>query len=243
MKIGDECVDAAEGARGINEDAGLGEERMAIFSREAIMEPPVVVAGLVLIVASLVRQLIQGDDLVGRERKNRMLADRLNEELDNAASYIASILPDDMRGPVSATSRYLPSRSVGGDSFGYAWVDDDHFIAYIIDVSGHGVKPALLSVSIHNLLRSGTLPPEILLAPDRLLTELNGRFSMKKQDGHYNLISALHKAVRGSDPDAALYWLARMLEGGTWAAGRRAAAARRPGGGPPLTILSDGTVF
>lgn len=33
-------------------------------------------------------------------------------------------------------------------------------------------------------------------------------------DGHYNLISALHKSVRGSDPDAALYWLARMLEGG-----------------------------
>ena len=36
----------------------------------------------------------------------------------------------------------------------------------------------------------------------------------KGQDGHYNLISALHKAVRGSDPDAALYWLARMLTGG-----------------------------
>ena len=36
----------------------------------------------------------------------------------------------------------------------------------------------------------------------------------KKQDGHYNLISALHKSVRGSDPDAALYWLARMLAGG-----------------------------
>ncbi|MEL6533443.1 MAG: replication-associated recombination protein A, partial [Pseudomonadota bacterium] len=33
-------------------------------------------------------------------------------------------------------------------------------------------------------------------------------------DSHYNLISALHKSVRGSDPDAALYWLARMLEGG-----------------------------
>lgn len=36
----------------------------------------------------------------------------------------------------------------------------------------------------------------------------------KKQDGHYNLISALHKAVRGSDPDAALYYLARMLDAG-----------------------------
>jgi putative ATPase len=36
----------------------------------------------------------------------------------------------------------------------------------------------------------------------------------KQQEAHYNLISALHKAVRGSDPDAALYWLCRMLEGG-----------------------------
>jgi putative ATPase len=36
----------------------------------------------------------------------------------------------------------------------------------------------------------------------------------KGQDGHYNLISALHKAVRGSDPDAALYWLCRMLDAG-----------------------------
>jgi putative ATPase len=36
----------------------------------------------------------------------------------------------------------------------------------------------------------------------------------KAQDGHYNLISALHKTVRGSDPDAALYYFARMLDGG-----------------------------
>ncbi len=36
----------------------------------------------------------------------------------------------------------------------------------------------------------------------------------KSGDGHYNLISALHKSVRGSDPDAALYWFARMLTGG-----------------------------
>ncbi len=36
----------------------------------------------------------------------------------------------------------------------------------------------------------------------------------KSREEHYNLISALHKSVRGSDPDAALYWLARMLAGG-----------------------------
>ena len=36
----------------------------------------------------------------------------------------------------------------------------------------------------------------------------------KDREEHYNLISALHKSLRGSDPDAALYWFARMLNGG-----------------------------
>ena len=40
------------------------------------------------------------------------------------------------------------------------------------------------------------------------------RSTTRAQDGHYNLISALHKSVRGSDPDAALYYLCRMLDAG-----------------------------
>ena len=51
---------------------------------------------------------------------------------------------------------------------------------------------------------------------DALTTRLQKRAAQydKSGDGHYNLISALHKSVRGSDPDASLYWFARMLEGG-----------------------------
>ncbi len=51
---------------------------------------------------------------------------------------------------------------------------------------------------------------------DTLATRLQRRAPQydKSGDSHYNLISALHKSVRGSDPDAALYWLARMLKGG-----------------------------
>jgi putative ATPase len=54
------------------------------------------------------------------------------------------------------------------------------------------------------------------LDTDRLTARLMKRAAKydKSGDEHYNLISALHKSVRGSDPDAALYWLARMLEGG-----------------------------
>jgi len=51
---------------------------------------------------------------------------------------------------------------------------------------------------------------------DTLSKRLNRRAAQydKSGEAHYNLISALHKSVRGSDPDAALYWLARMLTGG-----------------------------
>ncbi|MEC7792269.1 MAG: replication-associated recombination protein A [Pseudomonadota bacterium] len=54
------------------------------------------------------------------------------------------------------------------------------------------------------------------LDPEALSTRLMGRAAKYDKSGeeHYNLISALHKSVRGSDPDAALYWYARMLTGG-----------------------------
>jgi putative ATPase len=54
------------------------------------------------------------------------------------------------------------------------------------------------------------------LDPAALVTAVQKRAPLydKSREEHYNLISALHKSIRGSDPDAALYWLARMLAGG-----------------------------
>jgi putative ATPase len=54
------------------------------------------------------------------------------------------------------------------------------------------------------------------LGPAELADTMQRRMPVydKSADGHYNLISALHKSVRGSDPDAALYWMARMLVAG-----------------------------
>lgn len=57
---------------------------------------------------------------------------------------------------------------------------------------------------------TGKLDPEAL---SKRLMRRAAKYD-KSGDEHYNLISALHKSVRGSDPDAALYWFARMLEGG-----------------------------
>lgn len=57
---------------------------------------------------------------------------------------------------------------------------------------------------------------DIILGETELMALVQKRLPVydKGDEGHYNLISALHKSVRGSDPDAALYWLCRMFEGG-----------------------------
>ena len=62
----------------------------------------------------------------------------------------------------------------------------------------------------------GLAEDETPLTPERLAEAVQSRQPLydKGQDAHYNLISALHKSLRGSDADAALYWYARMLGGG-----------------------------
>ncbi|TXI43105.1 MAG: PAS domain S-box protein [Mycobacterium sp.] len=130
--------------------------------------------------------------LAERDEQNRELArrlqeqtDRLTGELRSAAAYVRSILPVDLVGPVRVSSRYLASEELAGDSFDYRWIDDDHLIVYLIDVSGHGIGPALLSVSVHNMLRSGALFHTARLAPERVLSELNRRFQMEHHGGRY----------------------------------------------------------
>jgi putative ATPase len=61
-----------------------------------------------------------------------------------------------------------------------------------------------------------TLSSDTILDTKALASAVQKRMPLydKSQDGHYNLISALHKSLRGSDADAALYWFARMLAGG-----------------------------
>jgi putative ATPase len=70
---------------------------------------------------------------------------------------------------------------------------------------------------LYNMIENlEALPSHTELDLDALKNFLQKRAPLYDRGGdqHYNLISALHKAVRGSDPDASLYWLARMLEGG-----------------------------
>jgi putative ATPase len=90
-------------------------------------------------------------------------------------------------------------------------LDPDGREALIAMADGDG-RYLLNMVEEVALLPADTRP----LDPQRLAAQIQRRAPLydKAQESHYNLISALHKALRASDPDAALYWLARMLTGG-----------------------------
>ena len=77
---------------------------------------------------------------------------------------------------------------------------------------GDGRTMLNLAEELYGAVASGADPLDRAALTD--LVQRRAPLYDKSRDGHYNLISALHKAVRGSDPDAALYWLARMLDGG-----------------------------
>ena len=101
----------------------------------------------------------------------------LNQELADAADYVRTILPEPItEGPIRTDWRFIPSTSLGGDAFGYHMVDENHFAIYLIDVSGHGVGAALLSVSVVNVLRSQSLPNTDFKDPEQVLGALNIAF-------------------------------------------------------------------
>jgi len=82
--------------------------------------------------------------------------------------------------------------------------------ALIALADGDGRYALSLAETLFNIASDGELGVADL---GRILQKRSPAYD-KDREEHYNLISALHKSVRGSDPDAALYWLARMLEGG-----------------------------
>ncbi|MCX7346021.1 MAG: replication-associated recombination protein A [Alphaproteobacteria bacterium] len=91
-------------------------------------------------------------------------------------------------------------------------VDDAARAALIAMADGDGRYFLNLVEEVFAAVPEGAAP----LTPETLATTVQKRLPLydKAADGHYNLISALHKSVRGSDPDAALYYLARMLVAG-----------------------------
>ena len=123
---------------------------------------------------------------------------RLSEELTEATNYVFSILPVPRAAGPRTRWLLVPSTELGGDSFGYHEIDADHLAVYLLDVCGHGVGAALLSVTAINVLRSAALPQTDFRDPGAVLSALNEAFPMEKQNNMYFTIwYGVHKRSTG----------------------------------------------
>ena len=116
-------------------------------------------------------------DLVDAVALLESLSDeRMRAEFAAGIKYVRDCIPPPMVGLVSVDWRYLPASTLGGDTIGYHWVDDDHLALYLVDVTGHGLDAALLSVTVANVIRAGALPGADLKQPNQVLAKLNNAF-------------------------------------------------------------------
>ncbi|GGB45995.1 hypothetical protein GCM10011316_17660 [Roseibium aquae] len=150
------------------------------------------------------------DQLAESNIRLQLMQDRLTAELNDAGRYVQSILPDRRIKDPQTDWLLVPSTELGGDSFGYHDLDQDHFAVYLIDVCGHGVGAALLSVSIINVLRASALPQTDFKDPSEVLFKLNNAFPMERQDnmfftiwyGVYQRSARLLRFASGGHPPA-----------------------------------------
>ena len=110
---------------------------------------------------------------------------RLEVELAEAATYVRGLLPPPLEGEIETSWCYLPSSHLGGDGFGYHWLDADTLALYLLDVSGHGVGSALLSISVLNVLRQQLLAATDFHDPSAVLEGLNRAFPMDRNNEKY----------------------------------------------------------
>lgn len=109
----------------------------------------------------------------------------LQGELADAAAYVKSLLPLPLDSGISSDWRFIPSTQLGGDAFGYHWLDKRYFAIYLLDVCGHGVGAALHSISVINVLRSQNLPLTDFHEPCSVLSALNRAFQMESHNNMF----------------------------------------------------------
>ena len=191
------------------EDETLGFELGAVDYITKPFSIPVVKAR---VKAHLELKILRDLEAIQRAKLETVLG-MLNSELAEAAEYVKFLLPQPItEGPLQADWRFVPCTSLGGDSLGYHWLDEDSFAIYLIDVCGHGVGAALHSVSVLNVLRSKNLQNTDFRRPDQVLAGLNAVFPMDNHRGMYftmwygvyNRSSRLLTYASGGHPPALL---------------------------------------
>lgn len=133
---------------------------------------------------------------------------RINEDLEAAAGIQRSLLPQDMpdMGTLELSWRFMPCDRIGGDIFNITRLDEAHWGIYMVDVSGHGVPSALVTVSVAQMLqpqrgmvlkkRRDPPPYYELASPQEVLTALDQEYPIERFDKFFT-ISYLILDVKG----------------------------------------------
>lgn len=120
------------------------------------------------------------------ELKERNLS--LQSELNLASEYVFSLLPSpDDQQELNIEQRFIPCAKLGGDIFDYYWLDEENIVIYLLDVAGHGIHSALLSVSVLNLVRNNSLYNTDPYQPWTILTELNRLFQVDDGNNYFTI--------------------------------------------------------
>src|ERR1700691_99215 len=163
---------------------------------------------------------------------------RLRQELHAAQHYVLAILPAPVAEPIAVDWLFVPSTELGGDSFGYQWIDGEHYALYLLDVCGHGVGSALLSITVANTLRSGALQNTDFRKPEAVLSSLNQAFQMENQNGLYFTIwyGVYHRRTAPLRYASAGHPSPILVTG---AREQRGTAKSLPGRGFPVRLVPD----
>lgn len=121
-----------------------------------------------------------------RTRSEIAHSNGMAKEIERAAAYVKALLPPPgSDGLFSTDWIYKPSAQLGGDAFGYGRLSEHLYVAYLIDVAGHGAGAAMHAVAIMNQLRQRSLPNTDMSRPELVLSTLNELFQMEDHAGLY----------------------------------------------------------
>mgnify|MGYP002624027005 CR=1 FL=1 len=151
--------------------------------------------------------------LLATQRKLIQSQNKLTEEVNAAADYVQSLLPQPLYDEICTDWAFVSSSRLGGDMFGYHWLDTEKLAIYLFDVCGHGVGASLLSVSVFDVLRRQSLPNTDFERPGHVLAELNEAFPMERHGGRfftiwygvYNLAKRQLRYANGGHPPAVMF--------------------------------------
>ncbi|MBT7444527.1 MAG: response regulator, partial [Methylococcales bacterium] len=109
----------------------------------------------------------------------------IEEELHQAAEYINTRLPQRLQSNIKTNWLFLPCSTLGGDAFSYFELDDDHFVLFLLDVSGHGIGSSLLAVTVLDTISNQFIPDVDFSKPGDVALALNNHFKMIDHNGKY----------------------------------------------------------